>query len=129
MSRESDESAKRNSQDGYDTERAVYIQRIDPNHREAYVEAHNEVPDTVTNAMERGNIISFDLYLRDNIAVCILEAPDIDAYLDAIDGDKDVAEWERYTSQFKREGVDADADPKEGIPFMDRIWSFQPDDE
>jgi L-rhamnose mutarotase len=111
------------------TERAVYVQRIDPDRREEYVEAHDDVPDAVTDAMERGGVSSFDLYLRDDIAVCILEAADVDAYLDAVDGDEEVAEWERYTGQFKQEGVDADADPEAGIPFMDRIWSFRPDDD
>lgn len=131
MPRDSGENTDTDGKDSQqaDTERAVYIQRIDPNCREAYIEAHDDVPDTVINAMERGGVMSFDLYLRDNIAVCILEALDIDAYLDTIDGDEDVAEWERYTGQFKRDGVDADADPEEGIPFMDCIWSFQPDDD
>ncbi|MFC7028256.1 hypothetical protein ACFQH8_13905 [Halomicroarcula sp. GCM10025710] len=67
-------------------------------------------------------------YLRDDIAVCILECEDLDAYLEAVDGDEEVAEWERYTGQFKREGVDADADPESGIPFMDCIWRFEPEE-
>ena len=111
-----------------DTERVVYVQRLDPEQREAYVEAHEDVPDAVTDAMERGGVESFDLYVRDDVAVCIVECQDIDAYLDAVDGDEDVAEWERYTDQFKRSGVDADADPAEGIPFAERIWHFESDD-
>jgi hypothetical protein len=33
------------------------------------------------------------------------------------------------SGQFKREGVDADADPKSGIPFMERIWRVEPDED
>ncbi|MFB6141443.1 MAG: L-rhamnose mutarotase [Halosimplex sp.] len=108
------------------TERAVYVQRIDPDRRDEYVEAHDDVPEGVTDAMERGTVTDFELYVRDDLAVCILECEDLDAYLDAVDGDEAVAEWEAYTGRFKREGVDPDADPDEGIPFMDRVWSFSP---
>jgi L-rhamnose mutarotase len=109
-----------------DTERAVYIQRLDPDQRDAYVEAHDEVPDGVTDAMEQGGVEEFELYVRDNVAVCILECADLDAYLDAVDGNDAVAEWERYTGQFKESGVDTDASPEAGIPFMERVWRFRP---
>jgi L-rhamnose mutarotase len=112
-----------------DTERAVYVQRLDPDQREAYVDAHDEVPAGVTDAMERGGVEEFELYVREDIAVCILECADLDAYLDAVDGDEAVAEWERYTGHFKQSGVDADADPEAGIPFMERVWRFEPDAE
>ena len=72
--------------------------------------------------MERGNVTEFELYVRGTIAVCILEAEDIDAYLEAVDGDEAVKEWERYVGQFKREGVDVD--DKEPTPFMERIWTL-----
>lgn len=110
-----------------ETERAVYVQRIDPDHRQEYIDAHDDVPKGVIDAMERGTVTSFDLYVRDDIAVCILEAEDLDAYLEAIDGDPEVKEWERYVAQFKQEGVDVDAPEGEQIPFMERIWSFSPD--
>jgi L-rhamnose mutarotase len=112
-----------------ETERAVYVQRLDPDQREAYVAAHDDVPAAVTDAMARGGVRSFDLFVRDDIAVCVLEAEDVDAYLDAVTDDPDVEEWERYVAQFKREGVDVDADPDEQIPFMERIWEFSPDSE
>lgn len=108
------------------TDRAVYVQRLDPDRRDEYVAAHDEVPDGVTEAMERGGVTAFELYVRDDIAVCILECADLDAYLDAVEGDEAVAEWEAYTGQFKRDGVDPEADPDEGIPFMERVWSFSP---
>lgn len=108
-----------------DTERAVYVQRIDPDHKQEYVEAHDDVPEGVTDAMESGTVVEFDLYVRDDVAVCILEAEDLDAYLDAMTGNEAVEEWERHVAQFKREGIDVDAPEGEQIPFMDRIWRFQ----
>ena len=107
----------------YDTERAVYVQRIDPEHKEAYVKAHEDVPKGVTDAMERGSVTEFELYVRDDLAVCLLEAEDIDAYLAEVDSDEAVEEWERHVAQFKREGVDVD--DEEPIPFMDRIWTLE----
>ncbi|MCG1007560.1 L-rhamnose mutarotase [Halorubrum lacusprofundi] len=112
-----------------DNERAVYVQRLAPDQREAYVEAHDDVPEGVTDAMERGGVKKFELYVREDIAVCILECADIEAYLEAVDGDEAVDDWERYTGRFKQSGVDADADPKDGIPFMERVWRFEPDAE
>lgn len=109
-----------------DTERAVYIQRIDPEQREEYLEAHNNVPDGVSQAMKRGGVTEFELYVRDDLAVCILEAQDIDAYLESIDGDESVEEWERYVAQFKHEGVNVD-DDDEPIPFMECIWTLSDD--
>ncbi|WP_227377660.1 L-rhamnose mutarotase [Haladaptatus halobius] len=105
------------------TERAVYIQRIDPEYREEYLEAHENVPKGVSQAMERGGATEFELYVRDNLAVCILEAEDIDTYLEEVDGDEAVEEWERYVAQFKSEGVDVDNED-EPIPFMECIWTL-----
>jgi len=112
-----------------ETERAVYVQRIDPERRDEYVDAHDDVPAGVTAAMERGGATEFELYVRDDIAVCVLEADDLGAYVETVTGDESVAEWERHVAQFKREGVDVNADAGDQIPFMDRIWSFSPDSE
>ncbi|GAA0249640.1 L-rhamnose mutarotase [Haladaptatus pallidirubidus] len=110
-----------------DTERTVYVQQIDPEHREEYLEAHNDVPNGVTDAMERGGVTEFELYVRGDLAVCILEARDIDEYIATVDDDEAVEEWERYVAQFKHEGVDVD-DEDEPIPFMDCIWTFSDDE-
>jgi L-rhamnose mutarotase len=112
-----------------ETERAVYVQRIDPERRDEYIEAHDDVPAGVTAAMERGGVSEFELYVRDDIAVCVLEAEDLEKYVETVTGDESVEEWERQVAQFKREGVDVDADADDQIPFMNRIWSFSPDSE
>lgn len=109
-----------------DTERAVYVQHIDPEHKQAYVDAHNSVPTGVEDAMERGTVREFELYVRDDVAVCILEAEDLDAYRDEVTGDPVVERWERHVAEFKRDGVDVDAPDEDQIPFMNEIWSFRP---
>lgn len=110
-----------------DTERGIYVQRIDPDQKEAYIEAHAEVPKGVTDAMAQGGVTEFELYVRDDIAICVLEATDIDEYVETITDDPSVEEWERRVAEFKRKGVDVDAPKDEQLPFMDRIWSFQPE--
>jgi L-rhamnose mutarotase len=108
-------------------ERAVYIQYLKPDWKEEYLAAHESVPKGVTNAMVEGGVERFDLYVRGDIAVCVLEAEDVDAYLDRVSGDPTVEAWERRVAEFKREGVDVDAAEGEQIPFMDRVWSFERD--
>lgn len=108
-------------------ERAVYVQRLDPEKREEYVEAHENVPEAVTDAMERGDVERFDLYLFEDVAICIVDAPDVDAYFEETEGDPELEEWERYTGRFKRSGVDVDAEEGDQIPFAERIWSFEGD--
>ena len=108
------------------TERAVYLQRIDPDRRDDYIEAHDDVPEGVAEAMRRGTATEFELYVLDDVAVCVLEVEDLDAYLESVEGDAAVEEWERHVARFKREGVDVD-DDEESIPFMERIWSLDAD--
>ena len=76
-----------------DTERAVYVQRIDPAYREEYLEAHEDVPTGVTDAMERAGIEEFQLYVLDDLAVCILEADDLERYDETMASDPAVEEW------------------------------------
>ncbi|WP_247004385.1 L-rhamnose mutarotase [Halosolutus gelatinilyticus] len=106
-------------------ERAVYVQRIDSDRTGEYVAAHEDVPDGVTDAMERAGVEEFQLFVRDDIAVCVLECPDVDAYDEVMATDPAVEEWERHVAQFKRDGVDADAAAGEQIPYMEEIWSFE----
>lgn len=110
-----------------DTEMVAYLQRIDPERREEYIDAHDDVPSSVTDAMERGGVEEFKLFVRGDIAVCMLTAEDPDAYFEEIENDADVEEWERRVARLKEDGVDVDAD-EETIPFMDEIWSFNSDE-
>lgn len=105
-------------------ERRVYVQWIDPEYHEEYLDAHDNVPSGVSEAMIRGGVERFETYVRGRISVCILEAHDIDEYLDEIEGNKAVEDWERYVGQFKEEGVDIDSED-ESIPFMEPIWTLE----
>lgn len=109
---------------GKDTERAVYLQRIDPDLRDEYLEAHEDVPEGVTRAMKEAGVERFELYVRKEIAVCILEAEDIERYDEAMASDPAVEEWERRVAEFKTEGVDVEADD-DGVPYMKEVWSFE----
>jgi L-rhamnose mutarotase len=112
-----------------DLERAVYLQRIDPERTDEYAAAHDDVPPGVTDAMERGGVERFQLFVRGDIAVCILEVHNVEEYVETVADDPDVAAWERHVAQFKREGVDPNAPAGEAIPFMEEVWSFDPDDD
>jgi L-rhamnose mutarotase len=107
-----------------DTETIVYLQRIDPEHREEYIEVHEAVPAAVEDAMRRGGAQRFDLFVRDDIAVCIAEVEDLDEYIETVGEDPVVQEWERRVGPYKREGVDVGADPEEQLPLMQCIWSL-----
>jgi L-rhamnose mutarotase len=89
------------------------------------VEAHDDVPEGVVDAMHRGGVESFELFLRDEISVCVMEVEDLDAYVEAVADDPAVEEWERHVADFKQDGVDVDADPDEQLPLMESIWTLE----
>ena len=104
-------------------ERAVYIQRIDRDKKEEYLDAHENVPDDVSRVMRKAGATSFELYVRGDIAVCIVEAEDIDEYVQAAMNHPDNQRWERRVAQFKDEGVEIGAEDEQ-IPFMKRVWTL-----
>ena len=108
-----------------ETERVVYVQHIDPDHVDDYLEAHENVPEAVTDAMERGGVERFDLFVEGTVAVCVMDVEDLDAYEATIDGNEGVEAWERRVGEFKRSGVDPDAPSGEQLPYATRIWSFE----
>lgn len=110
-----------------DLERVVFLNRLDPNKVQQYVDLHREVPEHVTETMERAGVEEFQVYVRDDIAVCVLAVHDVDEYLDVYVGDPEIEEWERRVNDYKREGIDVDAEGEQ-VPFMEQIWSFTPAD-
>lgn len=104
-----------------DTEQIVILQRIDPEQTDEYVEAHDDVPQSVVDAMVDGGVHNYSLYLRDEIAVGVVEVEDIDAFQERYESDPENEEWEAYVQQFKREGID----PEDmEMPVMEDIWSL-----
>lgn len=110
------------SQDQPDLERVVMLQRLKPDRVDEYVDAHDDVPDAVTDAMDRGGVHSFRLYVRDAISVGYIEVEDFEAYTDTYLADEECREWERYVDRFKRTGVDVD---DEELPLMEEVWTFE----
>jgi L-rhamnose mutarotase len=110
-----------------DLERAVFLNRLDPDNVEDYVDIHSEVPEFVPDAMESAGVERFQVFVKDDIAVCILDVHDLDDYRDVYVQNPEIEDWERRVNEYKREGIDVDADGEQ-VPFMDEIWSFTPDD-
>ena len=109
------------------TERVAFLQRIDPEKVDGYRELHENVPDFVTDAMERAGVHDFRLFLRDEIAICFLEVEDHETYVEVMSADENIDEWERRANEFKDEGIDIESDEEQHIPWMDEIWRFTPE--
>lgn len=111
-------------------ERAAFVQYLDPDRVDDYVAAHEEVPEAVTETMEAADVHWFDLYVRDDVAVCVMEVEDADRYTEvygeAMAENEAIEEWERLTAEFKREGIDVEGESDGQIPWMERVWTFEP---
>jgi len=107
-------------------ERVVFLNKLDPDAVDEYVDLHRDVPEHVTAAMERAGVADFRVYVRDDTAICVMEVRDVEEYLEVYVGDPEVEEWERRVNEYKREGIDVDGDGEQ-VPFMDEIWSFSPE--
>ena len=109
------------------TVRAAFLQRIDPDKVEGYRELHEDVPEFVTDAMERAGVHDFRLFLRDEIAICVLDVEDPETYVEVMSADENMDEWERRANEYKDEGIDVDSAEEQQMPWMDEIWRFTPD--
>ena len=110
-----------------DLERAVFLNRLNPDSVDDYVELHSEVPEFVPDAMESAGVKQFQVFVKDDIAICIMDVHDIDEYRDEYVQDPEIEDWERRVNEYKREGIDVDADGDQ-VPFMDEVWTFSPDE-
>jgi len=110
--------------DDADGERVVLLQRLDPDAVDDYVAAHDDVPDSVVEAMNEAGVEEYELYVEGDVAVSVMTAPDLAEFEAVYEQYPDNREWEERVSQFKRSGVDPD---DMEMPTMERIWSL--DDE
>jgi len=108
--------------DADDRDRVLLVQELDPEHVDAYVEAHEAVPSAVIEAMERGGVERFDLFLHDNLSIGYIVAEDFEAFQETYAEDPECLEWEDRVAAFKQSGVDPDSGE---MPLGDRIWSFE----
>lgn len=105
-------------------EHVAMLQRLDPDHVDDYVEAHQDVPETVTEVMAANGVHRFRLWVRDEITVGYIEIEDWDAFTERYMADPDCVAWEERVGAFKRSGVDVETGE---LPIMDEVWSFEPD--
>jgi len=104
-----------------DTERVVVLQRLKPDAVDEYVSAHEDVPDSVVSAMEKGSVDEYELYVHDDVAVGIMEVADLAEFEAVYGSDPDNRAWEERVGEFKRSGVDPDDTE---MPVMERVWSL-----
>jgi L-rhamnose mutarotase len=104
-----------------DTETVVILQRLDPDRVDEYVESHEDVPEAVTDAMAEGGVEEFRLFVEGDVAVCVLDVEDFEAYQERYESDEACLEWESHVDQFKRSGVDPDTGE---MPTMEEVWTF-----
>lgn len=107
-----------------DLERAAMLQRLDPDHVDDYLEAHEDVPDAVPEAMERGGVHTFRLFVHGEISVGYIEVEDFEAFNEEYMADPECRQWEDRVGEFKRSGVDTESGE---MPLMDEVWTFEAD--
>lgn len=107
--------------EGTDLERVVLLQRLKPDAVDDYVEAHDDVPDSVVEAMREGGVEEYDLYVYDDVAVSVMDVRDLAEFEAVYGSDPDNEAWEERVGEFKRSGVDPD---EMEMPVMERIWSL-----
>jgi L-rhamnose mutarotase len=107
--------------DGDDLERVVMLQRLKSDRVDDYVEAHDDVPDSVVAAMDEADVEEYELYVYDDLAVGIMDVPDLERFEAVYGSDPDNEAWEERVGEFKRSGVDPD---DMEMPVMEKIWAF-----
>jgi L-rhamnose mutarotase len=110
--------------DDTDVERVAMIQYLDSDRVDDYLEAHEDVPDAVADAMDRGGVYTYELFVHDDVSVGYAEIEDFDAFVEEYTADEECQEWERRVAEFKRSGVDVD---ESEVPLMDHVWSLDDD--
>lgn len=104
-----------------DLQRVVMIQKLKADAVGGYVEAHEDVPDSVIEAMEEGGVETYELYVQDDVAVSIMDVEDLTEFEEVYGDDSRNQAWEERVGRFKRSGVDPD---DMEMPAMERIWSL-----
>jgi L-rhamnose mutarotase len=109
-----------------DYERVAMIQRLKPDRVDDYLEAHEDVPEAVSAAMERGGVLQFQLFVRGDLSIGYIEVEDLESFQEEYMSDPECQEWEERVGEFKTSGVDVD---EGSMPVMDHVWSFETGDE
>lgn len=75
--------------DSDDLERVVMLQRLKQDAVDEYVAAHDDVPDSVVDAMNEGGVDEYELYVYEDVAVGIMDVRDLDEFEDVYGDDPD----------------------------------------
>lgn len=106
-------------------EHGAMIQRLKPDRIEEYLDAHEDVPDAVPEAMERGGVKQFQLFVHDDISIGYIEAEDLDEFVEVYTADPQCQVWEEFVDEFKTASIDVKGAE---LPLMDHVWSFEVDE-
>ena len=85
-------------------ERKVYLTKLKPEHRQAYLNAHTQVPEQVLKAYAKAGMTHCSVWLLGDQLVLIVDAADHDALREAMANDPHDREWQAYVGPMKEEG-------------------------
>jgi L-rhamnose mutarotase len=108
-----------------DVERVVLVQELESDRVGDYLEAHEDVPDPVTDRMAESGVEEFRLFVGDDLSIGYIEVEDFERFQEEYSADPDCEAWERRVAEFKESGVDPDAGE---FPVLDEVWTFEAGD-
>ncbi|MFB6296091.1 MAG: L-rhamnose mutarotase [Halobacteriales archaeon] len=111
--------------DSDDVDRVVLVQELKPDRVGEYLEAHEDVPDPVTERMAESGVEEFRLFVGDDLSIGYIEVEDFERFQAEYSADPDCEDWEERVAEFKQSGVDTE----EGdFPVLDEVWTFEAGD-
>jgi L-rhamnose mutarotase len=103
-------------------ERAILIQRLEPDGIDGYIEAHKSVPEDIVERMEESGVEEFRLFVGENLSIGYIAAEDIGRFEEEYAEDPACIAWEEKLAEYKRTGVDTE----EGdFPALEQIWALE----
>jgi len=108
--------------DHEELDRVVLVQELKADRVGDYLEAHEDVPDPVTERMEQSGVEEFRLFVGDELSIGYIEAEDFERFQEEYSADPECEDWEERVAEFKESGVD----PESGeFPVLDEVWTFE----
>lgn len=96
--------------------RRVFLTELRREWREAYIEAHKNMPPKVLEVYHRAGMKHCSVFLLGSTLVLLVEADDPEAMFKAIENDPDDAEWQARVRPMKGEG---DWQPMDPVFYQD----------
>jgi L-rhamnose mutarotase len=76
-------------------QRHAFFGRLNPGHRDQYIEAHNNIPAELLAHYRKAGIQSMSIFLRDDLLFLYLECEDFDAAMALLDNDPIELKWQK----------------------------------